>query len=88
VTVGVATVESATVSAPVQADAVRDLRFLAHKLEVWAELINNALALKIPDLDTLLGSSTQPVPREAERQSRQRTKMGGRDSRTRGTNTK
>ena len=51
VAIGVSAAKSAAVSAPVQADAVRDLGLLADEGELRAQLIDNALALQVPNLD-------------------------------------
>ena len=67
--IGVAAVERAAVGAPVQADAVRDLSLLADECELRAQLIDDALALQVPNFDAGLRGGTQPVPvrTEAER---------------------
>lgn len=59
--ISVTTEEGASVSAPVQADAVRNLGLLTDESELGAQLIDNALALQVPDLDAGLGGGTQPV---------------------------
>eukprot|EP00976_Prorocentrum_cordatum_P033770 687344-Prorocentrum_minimum.AAC.2 len=67
--VSVASVQGATVRAPVEGKAVRLQGLLAHRGHLGAELIDDALALKIPDLDARLGGSAQPVPVGAEAQA-------------------
>jgi hypothetical protein len=65
-TVSVTTVKRASICAPVQAHAIRDLGLLADECEVRAQLVNNALAFQVPNLDARLSRGTQPVPVRAE----------------------
>mmetsp|Transcript_28662 Transcript_28662/g.34818 ORF Transcript_28662/g.34818 Transcript_28662/m.34818 type:complete len:265 (+) Transcript_28662:31-825(+) len=66
--ISVAGVQGASISGPVQADAVRDLGLLADWREVGAQVVNDALALQVPDLDAGVGGSAQPVAVGAEAQ--------------------
>lgn len=65
--VGVSGEEELAVGGPGEGNAGGGLGVLGNN-DVWAELVNNALALEVPDLDAGLGGSAEPVPVGAEDQ--------------------
>lgn len=59
--VGVASVQVSTIGGPSEGSAVWHLGVFAGRRELNTNLIDSALALKIPDLNARGGSSHQPV---------------------------
>jgi hypothetical protein len=59
--VGVPGEQGGTIGRPGEASAVRHLGVLAHRGDVKLDLIDHALGLKVPDLDSLGGGGAQPV---------------------------
>lgn len=75
--VSVSTKQSASISTPAQACTVDNLLLVGGSsmgilglfslgLQINLQILNNALALQIPDLDTVLSGSTKPVPVRAK----------------------
>jgi len=65
-TIGPATEESAAISRPLKAHAEGEGSVLANGGELRAELVNNDLGLKVPDLDAGVGGGAEPVAIGAE----------------------
>jgi hypothetical protein len=60
-TISVSGEEGGTVGRPCEGNALRVHGLLTRIEELRTELIDNRLGLKVPDLDTRVGSSAQPV---------------------------